>query len=102
MSAPTDTFTSVRASHILVDTEAEAMNLKSTIESGDQTFEQAASAVSKCPSGAKGGDLGFFERGMMVKPFENAAFDGSMELNQVSEPVKTDFGFHLIKVTERK
>ncbi len=62
-------------------------------------FAKLAEEFSACPSGKKGGDLGFFSRGMMVKPFEDAAF--SQEIGKVGEPVKTDFGYHLIKVVAR-
>ncbi len=102
MSTEIQDFTEVKASHILVDTEAEAINLKTTIAAGEQTFEDAAKAVSKCPSGSKGGDLGFFKRNQMVKEFDGVAFDPNQKIGDVSEPVKTDFGWHLLLVTERK
>lgn len=87
----------VRASHILVKTEDEAKSLLEEIRAG-KSFAQAAEEVSLCPSGQNGGDLGFFGRGMMVKPFEDAAF--AMEnIGEVSEPVQTQFGWHLIKLT---
>lgn len=88
----------VRASHILVETEQEAKDLMSQINSEDD-FAKLAAEHSLCPSGANGGDLGFFGRGMMVKPFEDAAF--SLEIGKVSEPVQTQFGWHLILVTEK-
>ena len=91
---------SVKASHILVATEEEALKLKSEIESNKITFEDAAAKYSKCPSGRNGGDLGFFGRGQMVKPFEDAAF--SLPVGEISAPVKTQFGYHLIKVTASK
>lgn len=87
----------VRASHILVSTEKECEDLKSKISNGDLSFEDAAKQHSTCPSKARGGDLGFFGRGQMVKPFEDAAF-GAQE-NDVVGPVKTQFGYHLVKVT---
>lgn len=87
----------VRASHILVKTEDEARSLLEEIRAG-KSFAQAAEEVSLCPSGQNGGDLGFFGRGMMVKPFEDAAF--AMEnIGEVSEPVQTQFGWHLIQLT---
>lgn len=87
----------VRASHILVKTEDEAKSLLEEIRAG-KSFAQAAEEVSLCPSGQNGGDLGFFGRGMMVKPFEDAAF--AMEnIGEVSEPVQTQFGWHLIQLT---
>lgn len=89
----------VRASHILVKTEKEANDLLSQIRSGAD-FGQLAKAHSQCPSGKNGGDLGFFGKGQMVKEFENTAF--SLESGQVSSPVKTQFGYHLIKVTDKK
>ena len=89
--------TYVKASHILVGTKAEAEKLKQEIENGDITFEDAAKKYSTCPSGKNGGDLGYFGRNMMVKEFEDAAF--TLPLGKVSEPVQTQFGYHLIKVT---
>ncbi|MBR1753605.1 peptidylprolyl isomerase [bacterium] len=88
----------IRASHILVETLEEAQKIKDEIEKGEKDFELAAAEYSLCPSGSAGGDLGFFGRGMMVKPFEEAAF--SLEKGVVSEPVKTQFGYHLIMVTD--
>lgn len=90
----------VRAEHILVQTQEEAINLKKQIENNEVSFEEAAAKFSKCPSGANGGDLGYFGRGMMVKPFEVAAFEG--ETGKVTEPVQTQFGWHLIKVIDKK
>jgi peptidyl-prolyl cis-trans isomerase C len=86
----------VRARHILVQTLAEAMNAREQIEGGTD-FGLVAKNVSKCPSGQNGGDLGMFGKGQMVKPFEDAAF--SLELNKVSLPVQTQFGYHLIQRT---
>jgi peptidyl-prolyl cis-trans isomerase C len=86
----------VRASHILVPTLAQAVNIQEQINSGTD-FGAMARAHSKCPSGQNGGDLGMFGRGMMVKPFEDAAF-GS-EVGAVVGPVQTQFGYHLIKRT---
>lgn len=90
---------SVRASHILVDTKQEADSLKSRIDKGE-SFEELAKEYSKCPSGQKGGDLGYFERGQMVPEFDQAAF--SLPVGKVSEPVQTQFGWHLIKVVDKK
>lgn len=92
--------TYVRASHILVESKDQALRLKSDIESGKISFEDAAKKYSACPSGANGGDLGFFTYNQMVKPFEDAAF--SLPVGKVSAPVKTEFGYHLIKVTAKK
>jgi len=89
----------VRASHLLVKTEEEAISLKEEISAG-KDFGLVAAEVSLCPSGANGGDLGFFAKGQMVKEFEDAAF--SMAVGEVSEPIKTSFGYHLIYLTDKK
>jgi len=86
----------VRASHILVADLNTAVTLKQKIAEGSD-FGQLASQHSSCPSGRNGGDLGMFGRGMMVKPFEDVAF--GTEVGQVSGPVQTQFGYHLIKRT---
>lgn len=92
--------TEVKASHILVKTEDEALNLYNDIKKNAISFADAANEYSLCPSGYNGGDLGYFGRGMMVKPFEDAAFD--MEVGEISTPVKTQFGWHLIQLTDKK
>lgn len=92
--------TQVRAEHILVGSESRAKELKNEIEKGEISFEEAAKKFSTCPSGAQGGDLGYFSKGMMVKEFEDVAF--SLDKNKVSDPVKTQFGWHLIKVIDAK
>lgn len=89
----------MRASHILVKSEGLAQDILNQIKSG-KDFAELAKKHSECPSGKRGGDLGFFTRGRMVKEFEDAAF--GMESGQVSNPVKTQFGYHIIKVTETK
>ena len=94
------TKTQVRASHILVNSEAQAIRLKSQIENGDISFEDAAKKYSLCPSGQNGGDLGYFGRGVMVKEFEDAAL--TIPKGKVSTPVKTQFGYLLITVTGTK
>ena len=88
----------IRASHILVKTEEEANKLYDEIING-RDFAEVAGEVSLCPSGHNGGDLGFFGRGMMVKPFEDAAF--SLEKGEISKPVETQFGWHLILLTDK-
>lgn len=90
---------SVSAKHILVNTEEEANKIKNEITENGLSFEDAAKKYSSCPSNTAGGDLGKFGRGMMVKEFENAAFE--LPLNEVSDAVKTQFGYHLIKVYEK-
>lgn len=89
---------SASARHILVDTEEQCNELKQQIESGSD-FAEVAQQHSTCPSGSKGGDLGQFGPGQMVKEFDEVVFSG--ELNQVHGPVKTQFGYHLLEITER-
>jgi len=89
----------VHAAHILVKSEDKAKELLDKINTG-VSFVELAKKYSDCPSGKSGGDLGWFGRGMMVREFENAAFDG--EKGTVAGPVKTEFGWHLIKVFEKK
>ena len=90
--------TQVCASHILVPTEMDAIKLKSQIKSYED-FKYYAKIYSTCPSGRNGGSLGCFGRGQMVKPFVNAAFNGNV--GEVSDPVKTQFGYHLLWVTQK-
>jgi len=85
----------VSARHILVETEAEAKKIIEQLEKGDD-FAKLAAEKSTGPSGPRGGDLGWFTKDAMVAPFAEAAF--SMEEGEVSEPVKTRFGWHVIKV----
>lgn len=89
----------VRAKHILVADEDTCNEIKKALDENTKTFEDAASEFSTCPSKERGGDLGEFGRGQMVKEFEDAAF--AAELNTVVGPVKTQFGYHLIQVTEK-
>lgn len=89
----------IGAKHILVDSEDKAKEIKSKLDNKEMTFEEAASEYSSCPSKENGGDLGQFGKGMMVPEFENAAFGA--ELNTTTEPVKTQFGYHLINVYEK-
>ena len=86
----------VRASHILVKTQEEAQNIINEIKSFDD-FTRLAKEHSLCPSGKNGGDLGFFRRGQMVKPFEDGVL--ALEVGGVSEPIQTQFGYHLIHRT---
>lgn len=90
---------SIEASHILVDSEEKAKNILTDIKSGAISFSDAAKANSSCPSAAEGGSLGKFTRGQMVPEFENAAF--AMNVGDISEPVKTQFGYHLIHLTAK-
>lgn len=89
----------VNAKHILVAEEEKCSEILESIVSGKTEFEAAAKEFSTCPSGAKGGDLGEFGRGQMVPEFEQAAFEA--EIGHVVGPVKTQFGYHLIKVEKR-
>ncbi|WP_415407098.1 peptidylprolyl isomerase [Sulfurovum sp. CS9] len=87
------------ARHILVNDEALCNELKEKINSGKITFEQAAKENSTCPSGARGGELGTFGQGQMVPEFDKVVFND--EVGVVHGPVKTQFGYHLLEVTER-
>lgn len=89
----------VHAAHILVETEEEALSMGELLAEG-YTFSELAALHSQCPSGQEGGDLGLFGRGQMVAPFEEAAFD--LAIGEISEPVPTDFGWHLIKLYDRQ
>lgn len=86
------------ACHILVKTKAEAETLKLKLDKGAD-FHKLAKQFSTCPSGKKGGDLGEFRKGDMVPAFDKAVFGGP--LYKIQGPVKTQFGFHLIKVLYR-
>ncbi|RJP22320.1 MAG: peptidylprolyl isomerase [Candidatus Abyssobacteria bacterium SURF_5] len=101
----------VQASHILlkVDKNADASQKEMARKKGEEIqqklkngedFAALAKEFSQCPSSAKGGDLGLFRRGQMVKPFEDAAF--SMNPGDISDIVETQFGYHIIKVTDKK
>ncbi len=89
----------VEAVHILVKTEEKAKELRNKIILG-ASFEDLAREFSICPSGKKGGNLGWFGRGMMVREFENTAF--TLQKGVISQPVKSQFGWHLIKVINTK
>lgn len=91
--------TQVAAEHILVKTAAEAVKIKKEIDEGGN-FEYYAMKYSLCPSSKNGGYLGYFGHGQMVPEFERKAF--SMNIGEVSAPVRTDFGWHLIKVVDKK
>jgi peptidyl-prolyl cis-trans isomerase C len=86
----------IRASHILVQSLNEAVSIHSQITEGTD-FSILAQQNSKCPSGRNGGDLGEFGRGAMVKQFEDIAFE--LSVGELSGPVPTKFGYHLIKRT---
>ncbi len=91
----------VNASHILIDSEEKANELLARIKNGEISFEQAAMENSNCPSGQNGGDLGDFGRGQMVPEFDSAVF--AMEVGEISDaPVKTQFGYHLIRLNSKR
>lgn len=87
----------VHCAHILVKSESEAKAVLERLKKGEK-FGAIAQVVSLCPSGKRGGDLGTFTRGKMVKEFENAAF--ALNKGEVSSIVKTRFGCHIIKRLE--
>lgn len=89
----------VEASHILVEDEETAKEILNKLNNGSD-FAELAKEYSLDGSASRGGNLGFFPRGRMVKPFEEAAF--ALQVGEISEPVKTDFGYHIIKVTNRQ
>jgi len=86
----------IRASHILVEKHSQALRVLEELGAG-RGFDELARRHSTCPSGKRGGDLGSFGRGQMVKEFERAAF--ALKVGEVSQPVKTKFGYHVIKRT---
>ena len=90
--------TSASARHILVETEAQCLDLKAKIDGGGD-FAALAKEHSKCPSGRQGGELGTFGPGQMVKEFDTVVFNEAV--GEVHGPVKTQFGFHLLEVTSR-
>ena len=89
---------SATARHILVDSLEQAEEIKNKIDNG-MNFEVAAMQYSSCPSKEKGGSLGSFTRGRMVPEFEAVAFE--LAVGEISKPVQTQFGYHIIKVEEK-
>lgn len=90
----------IRASHILVKKRKDAVKIRKDILAGNITFEDAAREYSLCPTGVKGGDLGYFNRKRMDQNFADRAFD--LKIGEISEPVGTKFGWHLIKVYDKR
>jgi len=90
----------IKAAHILLEDEETAVSVLEEIKEEKITFEEAAKEYSTGPSAEKGGELGFFSKGQMVPEFEEEAF--KLETGELSEPVKTQYGWHLIKVLDKK
>lgn len=88
------------ARHILVSSEQACLDLKADIEAGTVSFEDAAKQHSTCPSGQAGGELGSFGPGMMVPEFDKVCFNEAVGV--VHGPVQTQFGYHLVEVTDRQ
>ncbi|HWJ78199.1 MAG TPA: peptidylprolyl isomerase [Niallia sp.] len=90
----------VQASHILVEDEKTAKEVKKKLDDGGDFAELAKEYSTDTATKDNGGDLGFFSSGQMVEEFEKVAFD--MKAGEISDPVKTDYGYHIIKVTDKK
>jgi peptidyl-prolyl cis-trans isomerase C len=90
---------SANTSHILVPTEEECKSIREKIVNNEIDFAEAAKQYSKCPSSQKGGELGMYPKGQMVPEYDAVSF--SMEVGKISQPVKTQFGYHLIKLNEK-
>ena len=84
----------IKCSHILVEKQSQALQIFDEIKKGKK-FGTTAREISTCPSRKKDGDLGYFTKGQMVKEFEDVAFN--LEIGEISAPVKTQFGYHIIK-----
>lgn len=85
----------VKCSHILVAKQSEALDILDRIKKGEKFGKLAKELSTDTGSGKKDGNLGYFTKGMMVKPFEEIAF--KLEIGEISTPVKTEFGYHIIK-----
>jgi len=85
----------IKCLHILVKKNSEALTVLDRLKNGESFTNLAKELSIDKASGKRGGDLGFFRKGMMVKQFEDVAF--RLEKGQISEPVKTEFGYHIIK-----
>lgn len=90
----------VRAAHILVDTEEKAKEIIAELVDG-LDFQEAAKKYSSCSSSERGGDLGYFGRGQMVAEFDEFCFD-KLNVGDLSNPVKTQFGYHIIYLADKK
>ena len=87
----------IKCSHILVKKQSEALRILERLQKREKFGSLAAALSLDTGSAKKNGTLGYFGRGKMVKPFEDAAF--SLRVGQISEPVKTEYGYHIIKRT---
>lgn len=85
----------IKCSHILVEKQSQALEILERIKKGDKFGRLAKELSLDSGSAKKDGNLGYFSKGMMVKPFENVAF--GLQVGEISEPVKTEFGYHIIK-----
>ncbi len=84
----------IQCAHILVEKQSQALGIMERIKKGEK-FGKLAKELSLCPSKKREGNLGYFGRGQMVKEFEKTAFN--LQVGKISEPVKTKFGYHIIK-----
>lgn len=94
-----DKYTEVHALHILTRTKNQSKAVIMRVNNGE-SFKQLARQFSNCPSGKVGGDLGWFGRGQMVPEFEKAAFE--TPIGKMSDPIQTEFGWHVIKVIDKR
>ena len=85
----------IKCAHILVEKQSESLAILEKIKTGEKFGKLAKELSSDKGSGKKNGNLGYFTKGMMVKPFEEAAF--KLQIGEISEPIKTEFGYHIIK-----
>jgi foldase protein PrsA len=85
----------IKCAHILVEKQSQALAILERLKNGEKFAEIAKQLSLDTGSGKRGGDLGYFGRGRMVKPFEAAAF--KLSVGQLSEPIKTEYGYHIIK-----
>lgn len=87
----------IKCSHILLKKQSEALEVLKKLKNGESFSNLAKECSIDRGSGKRGGDLGFFRKGKMVRPFEDVAF--KLAKGEISEPVKTEFGYHIIKRT---
>lgn len=85
----------IKCSHILVEKQSEALAILARIKAGEKFGKLAKDLSIDSGSAKRDGNLGYFAKGKMVKPFEDAAF--KLQVGQISEPIKSEFGYHIIK-----